>query len=127
MGPAPARATLVAKLHRVIKEEFPELPDNKSMAKRLEHTADRAVDICLPNLHPRSCAGKPIIEMMWDELMAVYERLAEGAEAKDGRDPGRAEGMALCIAILQNPYQPNIEAVREESVRRYEEEYADED
>ena len=67
------------------------------------------------------CEGRSLLDMMWEELMAVYERLVSGAAAADGRDPGRAEGIAFCIAIVQQPYNPDIESVREEAMRRWDE------
>lgn len=67
-----------------------------------------------------SCASKPLIEMLWDELMAIMDRLMSDGEAEDGRDPGRAEGVAYCIAVFQNPYLPNIENVRAEAMERWE-------
>jgi hypothetical protein len=66
-------------------------------------------------------AGPTILEMMWQELDSVVDRLMEdGAQAEDGRDPGRAEGVAYCIAIITNPYEVNIEAIREEAMVRWE-------
>lgn len=69
-----------------------------------------------------ACGGKTILEMLWEELDAVVDRLMTGQEAEDGRDPGRAEGMALAIAVMQNPYRPSWEAVRDQAVARWEEE-----
>lgn len=121
MSPLPARETLVAKGVTAIKEEFVELNVNSTTKKRMVAVAERIVDVCLPQLHPHSCAGKSIQELMWDELMAVYERLVTGAEAADGRDPGRAEGMAAMLAIVQNPYKPNIDLIREQAAQRWDE------
>jgi len=67
-----------------------------------------------------SCAGKSIVEIMWEELDTIVERIMTGEEAEDGRDPGRAEGVAMCISIISNPYLPNLPAVREEAIRRFE-------
>jgi hypothetical protein len=66
------------------------------------------------------CAGRSIVEMMEDELDSVVERLMNGGAADDGRDPGRAEGMAFCIALIRQPYNPNMESVREAAMDRYE-------
>lgn len=68
-----------------------------------------------------SCRGRSIVEMMEDELDAIVERLMDGGEAADGRDPGRAEGVAFCIAIIQQPYNPSIDDVRNAAMLRYEE------
>jgi len=66
------------------------------------------------------CSGKSILEMYWDELDTIMDRLmTNGAEAADGRDPGRAEGVAYCIAVMKNPYAPNIDSVRIEAVERF--------
>lgn len=69
---------------------------------------------------PGDCAGRSLVEMMEDELDSIVERLMNGGAAADGRDPGRAEGVAMCIAIIRQPYNPNIEAVREAAMERYE-------
>lgn len=66
-------------------------------------------------------AGPSILETLWIELMAISERLLTGQQAEDGRDPGRAEGIAYCIAVLTNPYDPAIESVRKEVMRRWNE------
>jgi len=69
------------------------------------------------------CNGKSLYEMMWEELDAIVERLMAGAASEE--DKGRAQGVAFCIATVQNPYRPNIEAVREEAMRRWENDNAE--
>lgn len=64
--------------------------------------------------------------MMWMELDAVYDRLIE-APAEDGQDKGRAEGMALCIAILETPYGPDVNRIRRICKERRERREAPED
>lgn len=66
------------------------------------------------------CSGRSLVEMMEDELDSVVDRLMSGGEAADGRDPGRAEGIAYCIALVRQPYNPSIEMVREAAMVRYE-------
>lgn len=72
------------------------------------------------NAGTHQCGGKTMLELFWDELMVVYERLMTGQEAEDERDPGRAEGLAFCIAVACNPYLPDIDAVREQAAERWE-------
>lgn len=67
-----------------------------------------------------SCAGRSIREIVWEELDVVMERLMSGNQAEDGRDAGRAEGLAFALAIFQNPYLPSVDAVRAEAVERWE-------
>jgi len=71
-----------------------------------------------------ACGGETLLELMWRELMVVVERLMTGQEAEDERDPGRAEGLAYAIAIMQNPYLPNWESVRDQAVEKWETENA---
>ena len=69
-----------------------------------------------------SCGGKSIKEMYEEELDAIIDRLMGGeGEAADGRDPGRAENASYFIAILINPYLPDIDAVKAAAMERYEE------
>jgi hypothetical protein len=76
----------------------------------------------MPRRGGSQLAGRSILEHLWIELMTICDRLYTGAEAEDGRDPGRAEGVAYCIAVMTNPYQPDIQAVRTEVARRWKEE-----
>ena len=69
-----------------------------------------------------ACGGRTLLELMWDELDAITDRLMTGQESDDGRDPGRAEGMAYAIAVMQNPYRPSWESVRDQAVERWEQE-----
>jgi hypothetical protein len=67
------------------------------------------------------CSGRSLVEMMEDELDSIVDRLMSGGAAEDGRDPGRAEGVAFCIALVRQPYNPDIDKVREAAMLRYEE------
>lgn len=78
------------------------------------------------NAGSQACAGKSILETLWEELDTIVDRILSGTPAKDGRDPGRAEGVAYCIAVFQNPYMPNLESVREEATERWYEENPEE-
>lgn len=66
------------------------------------------------------CGGKSLYEMVWDELMAITDRLMTDSAAED--DVGAARGIAYVLAIMQNPYRPNVEAIKEQAMDRWEEE-----
>lgn len=66
-----------------------------------------------------SCGGKSIVRMLEDELDEVVGRLMSGAAKEDGRDPGRAEGLALAVAFIHNPYRPSLDAVRQAAKARF--------
>lgn len=73
--------------------------------------------------------GKSIRELLWEALMENYARLMPEGELADPSlsDPnavsycqGTCLGLAEAIAILTNPYRPDIDAIREECVERWE-------
>lgn len=74
-----------------------------------------------------ACGGKTILECLWDEMDSIMDRLMTGQEAADGRDAGRAEGLAYAIAVMNNPYLPSIDQVRTQAVERWEQENPDDD
>lgn len=69
-------------------------------------------------------AGKSILELMWEELDALMEILmAPGdfeLEEELGWYRGRGNGLATCIALVHNPYVPDVNAVRKLAKERYE-------
>jgi hypothetical protein len=66
-----------------------------------------------------ACGGQTILELLWQEMMVVYDRLMTGQAAE--HDVGIAQGIAYSIAIMQNPYRPSIDDVREQASQRWEE------
>jgi|ERR687887_1894087 hypothetical protein len=94
-------------------------------------------------------AGKSIIEIIWEELDSIMDRLMSDGEpskssmvgdvltvdstkaASDiarewwdalrlwGEERGQAQGVAYCLAVLTNPYHVDVEAIRAEAVRRW--------
>lgn len=89
--------------------------------------------------HRPDCAGKSILEMLWDELMSEMEPLMSGGEYHDDSRPdgsrpmdldlwtahrartrGVCQGLSAAIAIMMNPYAPNVDQVRAEAAERYE-------
>ena len=69
-----------------------------------------------------ACGGKSLYEMVWEEMMAITDRLMTGQESED--DVGAARAIAWVIAVMQNPYLPSVDSVREQVMARWEEEYA---
>lgn len=89
------------------------------------HAAD-CLRAASANTDGGACAGKSIVELIMDELLSVIDRLMSEGEAEDGRDPGRAEGLAYALAVFQNPYMPNVEAIKEQAMDLWYEENGDE-
>lgn len=66
-----------------------------------------------------SCAGRSLLEMIEERLDDVVDRLMAG-EAED-TDKGAALGLAEAIAIIKNPYYPDVDVIRAEAMERYDE------
>lgn len=69
-------------------------------------------------------AGKSILELMWDELDVLMEILMAPSDFDLEEEVtwyrGRANGLATCIALVHNPYVPDVNAVRALAKERYE-------
>ena len=69
-------------------------------------------------------AGRSIIEIMWEELDGIMDQIMDLRELdKQDLDPqwakGRANGVAWCISVLQNPYVANVAQVRQIAKERW--------
>ncbi len=73
----------------------------------------------------RSCAGRSIKEILEGELDDIIERMMTGQAADD--DKGKAQGVAYCIAVFTNPYSPNVPAIKNEAMLRWEDKQEEED
>lgn len=97
---------------------------------------------------PSVNAGRSIIDIIWEELDEIMDRLMmDGApeffEAIDisgvrnegighteewqyyGEQRGQAQGVAYCLAVLLNPYDVQVDYVREQAMARWEARNAD--
>jgi hypothetical protein len=63
--------------------------------------------------------GPSILEMLWEELDAQLSKLMDMPE-QDRAQAAHCLGIAKCIAIMQNPYSPDVDAVRREAMERWE-------
>ena len=74
--------------------------------------------------HRVDCGGKSLLELLWDQLMGCYRELMdvdwENPVDDDIRLQGETLGLARAIAIIVNPYAPDVDAVRAEAAERYE-------
>lgn len=96
---------------------------------------------------PHANAGKTLIQIIWEELDEVVYRLkiegkpseteppseaaGEGAweefidqEHEEwqhyGEERGQAQGLAYALAVLTNPYNVNVDVIREQALKRWE-------
>jgi hypothetical protein len=70
---------------------------------------------------PGACIGRSLIEMLEDELDECVDWLNDAGpqpEMTIADMKGQAMGLAKSIAIVLNPYSPNVDGVRADSVRR---------
>ncbi len=89
-----------------------------------------------------SCAGPSLLDLMWGTLLAEMHELMPGGdyaveqepvhgaleEKEDERDAwfqerarlqGACQGITACIALVMNPYYPDLDAVRQEALTRW--------
>lgn len=66
-------------------------------------------------LHPTH--GTSIVEHVWRKLDAAMENIMEGNPTASDRS--YALGLAEAIALITNPYNPDIDAVRNRAKARY--------
>jgi hypothetical protein len=89
--------------------------------------------VARPNPH----AGKTIVEIMWEELDEIMDRLMEGGKPTGavqlvedwqayGEERGQAQGVAYCLAVVTNPYDVNVDEIKKEALARWKERH-DED
>jgi hypothetical protein len=82
--------------------------------------------------------GRTLVQMLWEKLDEAVDRLHDNGEPDPlpqsmnprvvakwgtetlawGEERGQAQGLALAIAVITDPYSPNIDAVRKVSVER---------
>lgn len=63
--------------------------------------------------------GKSILETLWEEMDRLMEGLMTKQDAEDGGDKFRAEELAYCIAVFQNPYAPSVDEIRKQCMERW--------
>jgi hypothetical protein len=83
----------------------------------------------LEDSHPGKL-GRSILEQIWEELDSIMDQLRSSSpipevEGWDGvRDRaelrGRAQGIAYAIAVIVNPYAPDVPEVKAEARKRWE-------
>jgi hypothetical protein len=72
-------------------------------------------------------AGRSIIEILWEDLIACIDKLMESDDYYDDdsgwdrtRTEGRAEGVAWSLAVMiQSPRMPDINLIKAEAMERW--------
>lgn len=81
-----------------------------------------AVEVTLhrPSLQP-IYGGPTLLEALWNEMDRLMEGLMTEADAEDGGDRYRAQELAWVLAVVTNAYNPSVDGIRAEAVRRWNE------
>ena len=94
--------------------------DGKGLAHYLKrHDAELIVEVLFRVLHPN--AGKSIHKQLWaglDECMVGI--MEEELPLKKIKAQGMALGLATALALVENPYGPDVDMIRSEALTRYE-------
>lgn len=104
---------------------------SEEAARKAEQQGDyswgvEAVEVTLhrPSLQP-IYGGPTLLEALWAEMDRLMAGLMTGTDAEDEGDKYRAQELAWVIAIVNNAYNPSIDAVRAEAIRRWNTEVED--
>lgn len=95
-----------------------EEPARRAYRERQGYHAPELADLHRPDLRP-IYGGPTLLEALWQEMDRLMEALMTGADAEDGMDKGRAQELAWVLAIVSNPYNPSVDAIRAEAVERW--------
>lgn len=93
--------------------------------------------VCLqPPKHQPDCTGRlgvlvlsdrhapSLHEKLWEEMDRLMEGLMTESDAEDGGDRFRAQGVAYCLAVFENPYAPSVPEIRKKAMARWKEQQA---
>lgn len=64
------------------------------------------------------CEGRSIVETMEDHLDDLIEELINGDHPYPDSLKARTLGVAECIALIRNPYNPDVDLIREQAMAR---------
>lgn len=81
------------------------------------HSAEPAT-LRRPSLAP-IYGGETLLEALWGEMDRLMEGLMTGEDAEDGGDKYRAAELAWVLAVVSNPYAPSVDAIRAETMDRW--------
>ena len=98
----------------------PSIPIFQQLLLR-RHDGELIIQVLHDVLHPGHKSGST--EEMWAALDAVVDRIQK--RVRKGKSPqpedrGEALGLATAIALIDNPFKPDVDAVREVAMERYE-------
>lgn len=79
-----------------------------------------AVMLHRPSLAP-IYGGPTLLEALWSEMDRLMEGLMTKTDAEDGGDRFRAAELAWVLAIVTDAYDPSVDRIRAEAVRRWNE------
>lgn len=81
-----------------------------------------AVEVTLhrPSLQP-VYGGPTLLEALWTEMDRLMEGLMTEADAEDGGDKYRAQELAWVLAVVTNAYNPSVDEIRAQAMRRWNE------
>lgn len=66
-------------------------------------------------------SGKSILDLLWEKLDALVDKIKEDGAGYEDYDTGHALGLAEGIAFIEDPYSQDVDDVRTEAMRRWQE------
>lgn len=122
-GVVPAWAELILTVKRTDDGTLkPSWPLNARMPLR-RHDGELIIEVLDQVLHPNRGGGA--VEQMWDQMDLLVQRIqrrVERGKSPRKEDVIKAKVLSWCIAVVTNPMAPDVEAVKELAMERYEDE-----
>lgn len=64
--------------------------------------------------------GKSVLDLLWEHLDDFVDAVQEPVNEEEADlSKGRAHGMAVAIALVTNPYDPDVDEVKAQAMERW--------
>ena len=69
--------------------------------------------------------GKSLLDLLWEQLDQFVEELQVVADVNEDSTTlwearGRAHATAVCVALVTNPYHPDVDSIKSDAMERWE-------
>ena len=64
--------------------------------------------------------GKSLLDLLWEQMDQFVDAVQEPVNQDEFENAkGRAHGMAVAIALVTNPYHPDVDTIKSEAMERW--------
>lgn len=84
----------------------------QALLEELQNELDTVVELIMEEGEPELPSGQRTEVTAWREQAEEWQKYGEWR--------GQCQGLAYALAVLKNPYRPDVDAVRAEAMKRWE-------